>query len=359
MTKYKIAADCVNIALEHCITDLIKPGKRITDICVAADLKLEQECAKYYTKKVDGQKVEKGSSIPCCISVNEQVSYNCPDNESKVLLEEGQTVKIDIGAHIDGYVAHQAVTIIVQGENAQTQITGKQADVIKACIAAQEVAARMLRPGKTTNEISVAIEKVAKDFGVNLVEGVLSHNMKRFAIDGNKIILLKKTTQEKADDHKIELYDVFGLDIVMTTGEGKLKQKDEKETQIYKRALEKTYSLKMKASRGVFSDVCFRYPSFPFAARNLEGGNSAKAGLPECLKHDLLIPYPVLYEKAGEAVAQVKTTVLVMGKGNDRITKAIEMMQQDVSSEKALVDEELVELLKQPLKPPAKPRKKK
>jgi hypothetical protein len=35
------------------------------------------------------------------------------------------------------------------------------------------------------------------------------------------------------------------------------------------------------------------------------------------------------------------------------------MMQQDVSSEKSLQDAELVELIAQPLKPPAKPRKKK
>ena len=119
----------------------------------------------------------------------------------------------------------------------------KQADVIKACIVAQEVAGRVLRPGKTTTEFRT-ITKVAEDFGVHLVEGVLSHNMKRLAIDGNKVVLPKKTPETKADDHEIALYDVFGLDIVMTTGEGKLSRKDEKETQVYKRALEKSYSLK-------------------------------------------------------------------------------------------------------------------
>ena len=99
--------------------------------------------------------------------------------------------------------------------------------------------------------------------------------MKRFAIDGNKVVLLKKTPETKADDHEIALYDVFGLDVVMTTGEGKLSQKDEKETQVYKRALEKSYSLKMKASRGVFSDICKRFPSFTLAERFLEGLRSA------------------------------------------------------------------------------------
>ena len=143
--------------------------------------------------------------------------------------------------------------------------------------------------------------------------------MKRFAIDGNKVVLRRKAPEMKADDHEIALHDVFGLDIVMTTGEGKLQPKDEKETQVYKRALEKSYSLKkMKASRGVFSDICNRFPSFPFAVENLERFDH-KSWLLECLRHDLLVPYPVLYEKSGECVAHVKTTILVMGKGSDKM----------------------------------------
>ena len=158
---------------------MIVPGKKIVEICVAGDKHLETECAKYYNKKVEGVKVEKGVAIPTCVSVNEQVSYNCPDMENKDVLEEGQAVKIDMGAHIDGYIAHQAVTIVCQKEGSNDKITGKQADVIKACVVAQEVAGRVLRPGKTTTDVSNAITKVAEDFGVHCVEGVLSHNMKR------------------------------------------------------------------------------------------------------------------------------------------------------------------------------------
>ena len=78
------------------------------------------------------------------LSRNEQVSYNCPDMENKDVLEEGQAVKIDMGAHIDGYIAYQAVTIVCQ-KKAATIKSPKQADVIKACVVAQEVAGRVLR----------------------------------------------------------------------------------------------------------------------------------------------------------------------------------------------------------------------
>lgn len=41
-------------------------------------------------------------------------------------------------------------------------------------------------------------------------------------------------------------------------------------------------------------------------------------GIKECLNHGLLHPYPVLYEKSGDIVAQFKATVLLMPNGSDR-----------------------------------------
>lgn len=83
----------------------------------------------------------------------------------------------------------------------------------------------------------------------------------------------------------------------------------EQETTVYKRALEMEYSLKLKASRAVFSDINRRFPALPFTLRALENKQS-RLGLVECLNHGLLHPYPVLYEKAGELVAQVRGSVI-------------------------------------------------
>ncbi len=58
------------------------------------------------------------------------------------------------------------------------------------------------------------------------------------------------------------------------------------------------------------------------AEKNKELQKQLRLGLVECLNHGLLHPYPVLHEKAGELVAQVKATVLLMPNGSDRITVA-------------------------------------
>jgi len=46
---------------------------------------------------------------------------------------------------------------------------------------------------------------------------------------------------------------------------------NEKETTVYKRALEGQYQLKLKASRAVFSEVNKKYPTMPFTLRALTG----------------------------------------------------------------------------------------
>jgi methionine aminopeptidase len=102
--------------------------------------------------------------------------------------------------------------------------------------------------------------------------------------------------------------------------------------QIYKRVAGEGYKLKLAASRTVFGEVIKKYPSLPFTLRSLEAKN-ARLGLPECVNHDLLQPYPVLHEKQSALVAQFKATVLLMPNGSDRITSA---PLQELNSDKTV-----------------------
>jgi methionyl aminopeptidase len=117
--------------------------------------------------------------------VNNQVCHNSPTDDVQTVLEEGQAVKIDLGAHVDGYIAVVATTKVLNADM-NAPVVGQQADVMQAAVIAGEAAIRKLRPGNTTTAVAAAIAKVAEDFGVNVVEGVLTHTMKRFVIDGNK-----------------------------------------------------------------------------------------------------------------------------------------------------------------------------
>ena len=323
------------------------PGAKVSDLCGLGDKTVEAEAAKFYNKKdKDGNKIDKGIAFPTCVSVNNQVCHNSPLDDNAAVLEEGQAVKIDLGAHVDGYIAVVANTVVLTGD-AAAPVTGQQADVMQAAVTAGEAAIRKLRPGVSNTEVAAAIAKVAEDFGVNVVEGVLTHAMKRFVIDGNKVVLHKSSPELKADEETIALNEVYALDIVLSSGEGKPKMQDEKETNVYKRAIEKNYKLKMQASKQLFSQITTRFPTMPFTMRAMTETRGARLGVVECMSHELLHEYPVLYEKPGDCVAHFKATVLVMQNGNDRVTT---WAHQPLQSDLELADEDLKALIAQPLK---------
>jgi len=52
-------------------------------------------------------------------------------------------------------------------------------------------------------EISMAIAKIAAAYHVNPVEGVLSHHMKQYIIDGNQVIMNRPTLESHCDQFEV------------------------------------------------------------------------------------------------------------------------------------------------------------
>jgi len=310
-TKYKTAADIANKAIEQVVKECTV-DKKIVDICAFGDKAITDLTANIYK----GGKVEKGVAFPTCISVNNIVGHFSPLADDTTTLKDGDLVKIDLGVHIDGFISVMAHSHLVTS-HPETPATGRIADVIAAAYYASECAHRLIKPGKKNTEVTAAIAKCAEQFKCNPVEGVLSHQMKRFVIDGNRVIINKATLEHKVEEFEFEEGEVYSVDIVMSTGEGKTKEMETRTT-VFKRAVDQTYLLKMKAARYVFNEINSRFPTLPFTLRALDE-KRARLGITECLKHDLVNPYPVLFEKEGEFVAQFKFTVLLLPSESKRL----------------------------------------
>jgi hypothetical protein len=120
-------------------------------------------------------------------------------------------------------------------------------------------------PTKNNNyDVTNVIKTVTDDYKVTPVEGVLSHRMKRDIIDGMETIINHATFDQKVDQRTFEHGDVFGLDVIVSSGEGKPKETTIK-TSIYKRALETTYKLKTESGRKLLSVVEHNFHTFPFS----------------------------------------------------------------------------------------------
>eukprot|EP00735_Rhodelphis_limneticus_P012057 TRINITY_DN5236_c0_g1::TRINITY_DN5236_c0_g1_i1::g.23430::m.23430 TRINITY_DN5236_c0_g1::TRINITY_DN5236_c0_g1_i1::g.23430 ORF type:complete len:377 (+),score=162.26,sp/M1CZC0/EBP1_SOLTU/51.43/7e-121,Peptidase_M24/PF00557.19/5e-27,Peptidase_M24/PF00557.19/1.5e+03 TRINITY_DN5236_c0_g1_i1:64-1194(+) len=340
VTKYKMSADIANQVLKQIIAGA-KTGVRVVDLCKQGDNLIETAVAGVFNKK-GAAKIEKGIAFPTCVSVNNCVcNYSPLESESTEVLQDGDLVKIDLGVHIDGYIAQAGYSLVV-GASGPAPATGKPADVLCAAFIASEIALRMLRPGNKNTQVTDAITKVASEFGCEVVEGLLSHQIKRFVIDGNRCIIGKSDVEHRVDEFEFQENEAYVIDIAMTTGQGKTKEMNARTT-VFKRAVDQSYALKMKASRFVFSEINSKFPALPFTLRALEDEKRSRLGIVECLSHGLVHPYPVLFEKEGEVVARFSFTALITTSNTLRITETIEPVAH---SEKSLQDAELQKTLK-------------
>lgn len=201
----------------------------------------------------------------------------------------------------------------------------------------------MIREQATNNQVTQVIAKVAEQFGVNPLEGVLSHKVKKHLIDGNDVIINKETAEQRVEEFEFAPGDVIGLDVYISTGEGKPRE-SEFRTTVYKRELDAQYNLKIKSSRAFFADVNKRFPTLPFAIRAFEDAVGAKVGVKECVEHDLITGYPVLTEKAGEFVAQFKCTIAVLPRSTVVLAGDIPLAAR-YESDKKIEDAELSKLI--------------
>jgi curved DNA binding protein len=308
--KYKAASEIANRVL-IAILENLKPGVTVLEVCTYGD-KLIEELFQQSSKKV---KKNKGIAFPTCISINNCAGHYSPlPEDTQVVIKEGDVVKVDLGVHIDGFPSVVAHTWIV-GQTAPA--TGKIADVVCAAYYASECALRLLRPGKTNTDVTNIIQKCAKSFNVQPLEAVLSHEIKRNCLDANKVIINRVELDQQVEEFQFEINQAYGIDIVMSTGEGKSREIDTRTT-VFKRAVDRNYQLKLQASRGLLTEINSKFPNHAFSLRSLDE-KKRRMGIVELVKHELVDSYPVLFEKDGEIIAQFKFTALILPNNTVRL----------------------------------------
>jgi methionine aminopeptidase len=146
-------------------------------------------------------------------------------------------VKVHLGAHIDGFAAISAETIVV-GATLESPVTGRRADALRAAWAAAEVAMRLVRVGNKNWQVTEAVGKVAAAWDCKPVEGafrccclcssrgklippdigMLSCQQTQNVIDGTKRINLNPSEGQKRDFETITFAEgeVYGIDILLT-----------------------------------------------------------------------------------------------------------------------------------------------
>lgn len=315
VTKYKLAGEIVNRTLKT-LVESVEPGKSVRELCEKGDGLLLEETGKVFKKE---KELKKGIAFPTCLSVNNCVCHYSPTkNDTDYVLKNGDVVKIDLGAHIDGFIAVAAYTVVVADANAK--VSGRAADVVLAAYWASQAALRLIKPGNGNYGVTEAVQKVANDYKCKPIEGMLSHQLKQFQIDGEKTIIQNPNDAQRKEHEKcnFELHEVYAIDVLVSTGEGVGREKDTR-VAIFKKT-EENYMLKLKASRALLTEIKNKHGSMPFNLRSFDEETKARMGVVECVSHKMIEPFQVLYEKPSEIVAQFKFTVLLMPSGINLVT---------------------------------------
>ncbi|CAL1542583.1 unnamed protein product [Lymnaea stagnalis] len=354
VTKYKMAGDMVNGILKELIAKC-KEGVTVLELCEFGDKRLNEETSKVFKKD---KEMKKGIAFPTCVSINNCICHFSPlKSDPPVTIKDGDVVKIDLGAHVDGYIAVAAHTIVV-GASKDNPVTGRKADVIIAAQKALKAALRLVKPGNTNYGATDGVQKVTEDYKCKPIEGMLSHQLKRHIIDGEKAFIQNPTEAQRKEHEScdFEVHEVYAIDILVSTGDGKGRELDTRTT-VYKKK-DIIYQLKMKASRQFLSETDKKFLLMPFTLRAFEDERKAKMGVVECVKHDLMQPFNVIFEREGEYVAQYKQTVILMPNGPLNIT-GLPLEEGIYNSEYTVTNPESAALLSTSISKKAAKKKKK
>lgn len=198
-------------------------------------------------------------------------------------------------------------------------------------------------------EVTKTVDDITAAYGTKAVEGMLTHQQLKNNTAGKKTIILNPSEAHLRDFERITFAEneVYAVDILVSTGEGKVRQINTRTT-IYKKT-DTRYELKMATSRQVLSEIQKKAGNFPIALRDLSDLKKARMGVVECTKSQTLLPYDVVYEREGAYVAQFLTTLLVTKDGNIMATDP-KFNQALIKSDKKVDNEEINKLLAEPLK---------
>lgn len=249
-------------------------------------------------------------AFPCNVSVNENAAHYSPPLEDENQVEDGDLVKVDIGAHIDGYIADTAVTVCAgEDHKEREQMITAVENVLREAISVVE-------PGVDVGQVGAVIERVAEQEDYKPVSNLTGHNLRQWSLHGGVSI---PNVEEETDD-ELKEGDVIALEPFITDGKGEVESIPE--VYIFRYTSSKDVSGRM--SRQTLKKIQSKYGNLPFAERWLARDLSRirlQMTLRELISSNALHPYYVLKEVEDGIVAQAEHTMIVTEEGAEVITE--------------------------------------
>ncbi len=282
--KYKKAGKIAKEALDLAI-ELVKEDVKAIDVA----------------EKVEAKVIELGGkpAWPLNISINSIAAHWTPKIGDETVFKKGDLVKLDVGVHVDGFIADTAKTIEIG--------TNKWEKLIKASEDALEEALKIAKPGTTISEIGAAIENKIKENGFVPIANLTGHGLDEYENHTSPTI----PNFDNKSNQKLEKGDVIAIEPFATDGVGKVI--DAKESEIFK--LENPKPTRQRMARKILEHVAEEHLTLPFCKRWLQKrvkGFGLEMGIRELRRIESLHNFSVLKEESNGMVSQAEHTIILL-----------------------------------------------
>lgn len=281
-----------------------KAGGILADVLAEARARVEADALLLEVAEfVEGSIRSRGAqpAFPCNISLDRAAAHYTPSPEDERTFGESM-VKLDIGVHVDGYVADAALTVDLSGHP----------DLVEASEAALDAALELVAPGVATSQIGAAIEDAITGYGYRPVSNLTGHGLSRYEAHTDPAVPNRATEKGVI----LKEGDVIAIEPFATNGSGRISEAPINE--IYGFSAHRP--VRAPQARDLMRKIAEEYKTLPFARRWLTG-ERAEYALMQLLRAGAVHRYPVLWEVEGALVSQAEHTVLILEDRAEAITR--------------------------------------
>ena len=277
--EYYLEAGRIAARVRQHALNSVEEGERLLDTA---------EYAEELTRQLGGE-----AAFPCNISVNEIASHYTPLKGDRKFAS-GDLVKIDIGVHINGYIADTADSIEIDTDNHMI--------LIEAAREALNAAIHEIQDGVNTKYLGKVIENVITSYNCLTMTDLTGHSMDRFIIHSGVNI---PNYGSASYGNVLHAGDVVAVEPFTTTGCGTTRRG---EASIYSLLGNKN------SENLLYQKLLSQFNTLPFTTRWIDEPDDLDELMTKLRK------YPVLIESGDCPVAQVEHTVIVGDTGCRVIT---------------------------------------
>ncbi len=243
-------------------------------------------------------------AFPTCISIDNVAAHYSPTHDDTLRFRKGNVVKLDLGAHLGGWIADTAVTVELGTRN--------WTELIRASELALQTAIEAVRPGVSTRQIGAGVQRAIKAHGYKPIRNLTGHTIERYVLHAGKSV------PNVPHGHDVLLEgEVVAIEPFSSSGAG---QVDGRRTGNIYRVL-RTKPLRQSDSNEFLTLLAANFKTLPFAERwacHIDA--RAPSLLKQLLRLGAVMTYPALLDVDGGIVAQTEHTIIVRADGGEVTT---------------------------------------